>query len=204
MHYTWLDTIIIIWAASYVFGGWRSGLIQSIGGVVGLFVGEIVASRTYEQYASWVSPVFGGNPIAGKIFAFILIFMIVTRLVALLFWFVNKLFNLIKIIPGLGLLNHFGGAIFGFLEASLFIGITLHFITKLPIPTHYAQLIHDSVVVPYFLAVSAWLIPLLPKFLKDAQSALDTVVPKNLNLNATDAMKAVNAAQAIQNSGLVK
>lgn len=202
MHYSWIDTIIIAWSLSYIIGGLRAGLIQSIGGVVGLFVGEAVASRTYEHYASWVAPVFGGNAIAGKIFAFILIFMLVTRLVALLFWFVNKLLNLIKIVPGLQLLNKVGGAVFGFLEASLFIGITLHFVVRLPISAHFAQLIHDSVVTPYFLAVSGWLIPLLPKVLKNSQNALDSVLPKgtSTNINVNSAVKTYNT---IKNSGLV-
>lgn len=178
MHFSWFDILLLVSAFGFVWGGFWTGLIQSIGGVVGLFVGQFVASRYYEQFAHSVTPVFGGNEIAGKVFAFILIFLFVTRLVGLIFWFVNKVFHVMAVIPGMKFVNRLGGAVFGFLEASLFIGISLQFLARLPISGGLATTIHNSAIAGYFLNVSAWLVPLFPKVIKQAEDATKNVLPK--------------------------
>src|SRR4029077_15006219 len=129
MHLGWFDLLLVLTMFGYVWGGFWTGLIQSIGGLVGLFLGSIIASRNYVHFGDLMTPVFNGNHLLANIFAFILIFMIVTRLVGLSFYFVNKIFNFIAIIPGLKFLNRLGGGIFGFLEGALFIGITLQFMS---------------------------------------------------------------------------
>lgn len=175
---SWFDILLLVSAFGFVWGGFWTGLIQSIGGVIGLFVGQFVASRYYEHFAGTVAPVFGGNAIAGKVFAFILIFLLVTRLVGVAFFFVNKIFHLFAIVPGMKLVNRLGGAAFGLIEASLFIGISLQFLTRLPISTGLAQTIHDSAVASYFLGISVWLVPLFPKIIKQAEDATTKILPK--------------------------
>src|SRR5437762_1075274 len=138
MHLTWFDLILLLSVFGYVWGGFWTGLIQAIGGLIGLFVGEILASRYYVNFGALLKPVFNNNGIIADIFAFILIFLIVTRLVGVVFYFVNKIFNFIAIIPGLKFINRLGGAVFGFLEGALFTGITLQFISRLPISTPFA------------------------------------------------------------------
>lgn len=202
MHFSWFDIALLVSAFGFVWGGFWTGLIQSIGGVVGLFLGSIIASRYYEQFSDLISPVFAGNAIASKVFAFVLLFLLVTRLVGVAFYFINKVFNIFAIVPGLKLVNKLGGAIFGFIEASLFIGITLQFIVRLPISGGFASTIHDSAVAAYFLQLSGWLVPLFPKVLKqaqDASKAINDKLPSNINVNG-----AVNAANAIKNSGFVQ
>ncbi len=178
MHLSWFDILLLVSAFGFVWGGFWTGLIQSIGGVIGLFVGQFVASRYYEHFAGIVAPVFGGNVIVGKVFAFILIFLLVTRLIGVAFLFVNKIFHLIAIVPGMKLVNRLGGAVFGFIEASLFIGISLQFLARLPISTGLAGTINHSAVAGYFLNITAWLVPLFPKVIKQAEDATKTVLPK--------------------------
>ncbi len=178
MHFSWFDILLLATVFGYVWGGFWTGLIQSIGGVIGLFVGEILASRYYEHYASWVAPVFNGNQILAKVFAFILIFLIVSRLVGMLFWFVNKVFHFIAIVPGLKLVNKLGGAIFGFIEGSLFIGIVLQFLVRLPISVAFAGTINNSKIALYFLSITTWLVPLFPKIIKQATDATKTIISK--------------------------
>ncbi len=206
MHLSWFDILLLISAFGFVWGGFWTGLIQTIGGIVGLFVGQFIASRFYEQFAGAVQPVFGGNPIASKVFAFILIFLLVTRLVGVAFWLVNKVFHMIAIVPGMKLVNKLGGAALGLLEASLFIGISLQFLSRLPISTGLAETIKNSAIATYFLNISGWLVPLFPKILKDSTNAVDAVIPKNINVNASldDAKKAIDTYNAVKNTGLVK
>ena len=204
MHLGWFDILLLISAFGFVWGGFWSGLIQSIGGVIGLFLGQFVASRYYEHFATAIAPVFGGNPIASKIFAFVLIFLFVTRLTGWAFFFVNKIFHMFAIVPGMKFVNKLGGAVFGFIEASLFIGISLQFLSRLPISAGLAETMKNSSLATYFLNITGWLVPLFPKILKDSQNAVDSVLPKNVNVNVNDAMKAVDTYNTIKNTGLVK
>lgn len=195
---SWLDVTLLLAMFSYIWGGFAAGLIQSIGGVIGLLVGSFVASRWYEGVAPNLTPIVGGNELVGKIAAFIVIFFVATRVIALLFWFVNKLFNLIAIVPGLKLLNKFGGAVFGFLEGALFLGLTLQFVNRLPLPANWVGSLDASFMVPFLLGISGWLVPFLPKVLKEADKALDSVLPQNINVNS-----ALKGAETIKNSGLL-
>lgn len=201
MHFSWFDILLLVSAFGFVWGGFWTGLIQSIGGVIGLFLGQFIASRYYENFAGAVAPVFGGNAIASKVFAFILIFLFVTRLTGLVFLFVNKIFHLFAIVPGMKFVNKLGGAIFGFIEASLFIGISLQFLSRLPISAGLAETIKNSAIATYFLNITGWLVPLFPKILKDSQNAVDSVLPKNVNINVNGALNTINT---IKNTGLVK
>jgi membrane protein required for colicin V production len=197
---SWLDLIIIVMLAGYVLGGLKAGLIQSVGGLIGLIIGAFVASRWYLDWAPKLEPIVGGSEIWSKVVAFVLIFFIVTRLVAIIVWFINKLFNLIAIVPGLKMLNHFGGAVFGFLEGALFIGLTIQFVNRLPIPESWANSLHNSFMVPILLGITGWLVPFLPKALKESQKAIDQFFPKNINVNVNGAINAVNA---VKDSGLI-
>lgn len=194
----WLDLTLILALLSYVWGGFSAGLISSIGGIIGLIFGAFAASRWYESIAPAVTPIIGSNELAGKIAAFVVIFFVASRAIAILVWFVNKLFNIVAIVPGLKLANKFGGAVFGFLEGALFLGLTLQFTNRLPLPANWASSLNESFMVPWLLAISGWLVPFLPKALKEADKALDTFFPKNINVNG-----AIKAYDAVKDSGIL-
>jgi membrane protein required for colicin V production len=197
---SWLDLIIIVMLAGYVFGGFKAGLIQSVGGIIGLLIGFFAASRWYLAWAPNFTGVVGGNELWAKVVAFIIIFFIATRVVAIIIWFVNKLFNLVAIVPGLKFMNRVTGAIFGFLEGALFIGLTIQFVNRLPIPQSWADSLHGSFMVPILLGITGWLVPFLPKALKESQKALDTFFPKNINVDVNGTMKTINA---VKDSGVL-
>lgn len=175
---SWFDIILAVSLIGFVWGGFWTGLIQSIGGIIGLFLGQLLASRLYEPFAGVIEPLFKGNAVAAKIAAFLLLFLLITRLIGLVFMLIEKMFNLVAIFPGIKTLNRLGGALLGFLEGALFIGIALQFIVHLPISLPFAENIEKSVLAGIALAVSGWLVPLFPKILKDATNAVDAVVPQ--------------------------
>lgn len=173
---SWLDLILLISLASFVFGGLRTGLIQATGGVVGLFVGEVVASRMYLQFAETIGPIFNNNLIWSKVVAFILLFLLVARLVGVAFWLVDKMFHFIAIFPGMKAINALGGAAVGFVEGALFLGIAMQFIVRLPISFSLAEKIHASQLAAYLLAITGWLVPLFPQALKQTESIVNRFV----------------------------
>lgn len=174
----WLDWLLIASIFGYVWGGFWTGLIQSVGGLVGLFLGSIVASRLYDRVGDFTQPLFGGNGLVADIVAFLFLFLLINRLVGLAFFLVNKMFNLVAVLPGMKLMNRFGGAVFGLLEGGLFVGISLQFISRLPISTPFATTVAESTVAGIFLAIAGWLVPLFPEFIRQAENAVDRVVPR--------------------------
>jgi membrane protein required for colicin V production len=202
MHISWFDLMLLVMAFGFVWGGFRTGLIQAVGGVVGVFLGVVIASRYYGSFGHALAPVFGGSDIGGQFTAFFILFLFVTRLTGVAFMLVNKVFHMIAIVPGMKLVNRLGGAAFGLIEASLFIGLTLQFVVRLPITSNFAATIDNSAVASYFLGVAGWLVPLFPKVLKQAQDAtkaINNVLPENVNASSVG-----NTVNAIKNTGLVK
>ena len=173
----WLDILILLSILGYVWGGFMTGLIQSIGGLVGLFVGTVVASRTYDHFGNLLAALFRGNGVVGDIVAFILIFLIVSRLIGLAFFLVNKMFNFIAIVPGMKLMNRLGGALFGLIEGGLFAGITLQFMSRLPVSTPLGDAIANSQLAQFSLNVAGWLVPLFPTALREAENAVNKLIP---------------------------
>ncbi len=173
----WLDWVLIIALLSYAWGGSLTGLIQSIGGLVGLLLAVVLTPRLAGPVGDFLSVLFGGNHVLGEIFAFILLFLLITRLVALIFVFGNRAFNLVAILPGMKSLNRLGGALFGLLEGSLFLGILLQYITRLPLSSGLTSVIQDSVLAPTLMGIAVWLVALFPKALRETTRVIDKVVP---------------------------
>ena len=167
---TLLDIILILLVFGFVWAGFWSGLIRTIASLVGVFVGIFFAGIWYDSVSNWVQPIVGGNALVADIVGFILVYFVVTQAVGLLFWFANKIFHIFAILPGMKLLNRVGGAILGFIEGSLIVGVTLQFIGRLPLSEDWANRLAESDVVGYFTAVSAWLVPLFPKAIESVTS----------------------------------
>lgn len=167
---TILDFVLIIILFFFTFSGFWFGLIHTFGALVGTIAGVLVAGHYFETGASLISPIFMGNTNLAKIVAFILIFIIVNRLVGLVFWVINKLFNVIAIIPFLKTINRLAGAVLGFLEGSLVLGVVIIMIGKFPFANFIIPAIDVSKVAKYLISVGKVLMPLLPEIVKHAQS----------------------------------
>lgn len=174
----WLDLILILVIAGYIWGGWQGGLIQAVGGVVGLLLGSILASRLYIPFSSSLLPVFNGNEIVAKVVAFLVLFFVFIRIIAVIFWILNKFFHFFAMAPGLKFANKVGGAAVGFLEGALFLGLVLQFSVRLPLMVQTAEAIQKSRLASLFLAVSGWLVPFWPTALKESQKVIDQFILK--------------------------
>ena len=130
MLFTLIDVILIVIVLAFVMLGFFMGLISAVGALIGLVLGTWAAISYYAPLADWLSPYLLGYVGVTKTVAFMAIFLIVNRLMALIFWLVNKVFGLISIIPFLKSINRFGGAILGFIEGVLITGTAIFIIAK--------------------------------------------------------------------------
>lgn len=171
------DWVLVVILAGFVWGGFWTGLIQSIGGVIGLFVGVILAARFAAPFGEFLTPVFGGQAIFSEIAAFGILFLLAGRLIGLAFVLVNRVFNLFAVLPGMKLLNRLAGGLFGLLEGALYLGIILQYTTRLPLGPGLTASIQDSVIAQTLMMIAAWLVALFPKALRETEKVIDRTIP---------------------------
>lgn len=150
----------------FVLYGFFNGFITTLGGLVGIVFGFWTAT-TYEPYVTeWLLKQY----VPGKTFvssiSFLLIFIIASRLIAVLFYFIAKAFNIISYIPFTRLINRIFGAAFGFLEGFFALGLLLYFI-EVHLQFERVQiLIENSSFAAWLIFITGFLLPFLPEFIK--------------------------------------
>lgn len=165
-----IDIILIIILAGFTFYGLFLGLIRTIGSLAGFLVALWVASHFYLNLYAWAHSVFLNHQIVGKIISFMIIFVSVRFLVVYGFSLINKTFNLLAIIPFMKLFNRLGGAILGFLEGSLIIGVVLIIGTNYYILENLTlKIIANSKIAPLILKIAKIIMPLIPELLNKAK-----------------------------------
>ena len=169
--FTLVDVILIVAIAGFVMSGFVMGLIRSIGALVGLALGTWAAGRLFMPFADWLTPVLMGHDTAAKITAFLLIFIVVNRLMVLVFYLLDRAFQLFTIIPFLGSLNRLGGVILGVIEGVLTCGIIIFVVSKIaPDSTVVTNQLANSQVAHWLAYAATWLTKLLPEAFDKIQS----------------------------------
>lgn len=169
---THLDIILLIILGGFTMFGLWFGFLHTMGSLLGTVVGAFVASHFYTPIASWVFGLTGGSENLVKVIVFLLVFIIVNRLVGFAFWVIEKVFNILKIIPFLSTVNRLLGGVLGLIEGSLVIGLTLYFITKFPFSGWLTSAMMKSPVAAFLIKMSSLLWPLFPAALKQIQGYL--------------------------------
>ncbi|HBR13837.1 MAG TPA: hypothetical protein DD697_04015 [Candidatus Komeilibacteria bacterium] len=113
---------------------------------------------------------------------FLLVFILVNRAVALVFWIIDKVFNIVAIIPGLKSLNHLLGGIFGLLEGLIFIGIIVYVLSFFPLTDGLGNSVAKSRFAGIMETVGKISDPFIPDDLKNWQDLLPAFpgIPDNL------------------------
>ncbi|MBN1779098.1 MAG: CvpA family protein [Candidatus Buchananbacteria bacterium] len=172
MYLTIFDLVLILLLFLFIAFGFALGLIQALGALIGAVLGTWLAGLYYLPFADWLTPLMFGHANTAKVVAFILIFVLVNRLTGLAFWIIGKIFNLISIIPFTKTINRVLGALFGFVEGTLVLGLSLYFILQIPFSDWFSGVIIGSKVAFWLMQMGAVLAPLLPALLRHAQSFL--------------------------------
>ncbi len=119
MTWNWLDIVIGIILIIALLIGLKTGLIRTIISFAGLILAIFLAGRFYVAFAGVLK--FIPSDQAARIVAYIIIFIVVMALAAIVAWILTKIASAIM----LGWLNYLGGAIFGLLIGGIFIGAIL-------------------------------------------------------------------------------
>ncbi|TSC95923.1 MAG: hypothetical protein Athens101410_247 [Parcubacteria group bacterium Athens1014_10] len=166
------DLILLFILFAFIWFGFFYGLIYTIGSVLGIIIGTWVGGLYYAELAEIALPVFFGNINLSKVLCFLVIFIIVSKLISFIFYLLDKTFKFISIVPFLKSINRLLGALLGFIEGMIVLGLIFYFYGKYPFFSPLNDLITQSQIVPYFLQFAKVLMPLLPEVLKQMETIL--------------------------------
>lgn len=174
------DIILLIIIGGFGVAGFIFGFIHTFGSLLGTVFGVYLASRYYGILADWLIEMlgWGGNGI--RFIMFVIAFLIINRLVGLLFWFFSKTLKLAATLMMLGIVNRILGVLFGVFEGVVTVGIAVYFIDKYPLSQKLMEMVAASEVAPLTLKVANMLLPLLPQAMQMLKSSVDFVEGKIL------------------------
>lgn len=169
------DIVLVIIIAGFSLFGFWFGLIHTLGSLVGTVVGVFLSTRYYGILAGWIIHITGWNENFSNVLAFIITFVIINRLIGLLFFFIDKTLAILTHLPFLSGINRILGAIFGFFEGVVVLGIIFYFINKFPLSADFMAHVNASAIVPFTVKTASILWPFIPQALKALQDTLQNI-----------------------------
>lgn len=162
----WLDIVLVGVCVGFALFGFYFGFFHTLGSLLGTALGFFLASRYSGYMAEWLMNVTGWEGNASRLLMFVVAFLLINRLVGILFWFIDKILSIVNHLPLIGLVNRILGAVFGFLEGMITIGLIFYFARKLPLTEEGKWLLQTSTVGKKFESITLFLFPLWPLVVK--------------------------------------
>jgi uncharacterized membrane protein required for colicin V production len=170
---SYFDIGLLVILAIFIFYGFKHGLIKLFGQVVGLILASYAASHFYLTFYAWGKDMVHLSEGAGKFLAFIILFVVISSVANLIFALIEKVFNLLSVIPLTNLINHILGAALGLLEGGLSLGLILFVASRYAwAGSSLANVLVASKVAPGLLQVVNIIMPFLPEALKALKSII--------------------------------
>jgi len=169
---TLFDVILIVLLAGFIFYGLFFGLIQTLGGLIGVFAGTVVAGWLFNPLGELVAPIFWGNVTLSKVIVFIVLFILANRIAGFIFYIIDRVFKFLKIIPFLKSINAVLGGILGFIEGAFLLGGILFIAARYPVFEWFNNMMIGSDVARYLTIIFNLISPLLPEAVRHLQSLI--------------------------------
>jgi len=154
----WLDIALAVILLVTFVTGLIKGLVRELVGVVAAAAGFLLAARWYGKAAAALGSLIH-NPAVAKFLGFVLVFLAVVVLGALVAAVLSKLMA-----GPLKLANHLLGGVFGFVEGMLICGAFVFALLVFPVNR---DALSASRLAPYCYGLTKVMVGLIPKSLKD-------------------------------------
>lgn len=166
---SYFDIALLVILISFVANGLHKGLIRLLGQVVGLIIASYVASNFYLTFYQWGGDLVNWSEGVEKFISFLILFILVTSIIGAVFIVIEKLFNLVSIIPFTKLINRLLGGAVGFLEGALSLGLILLVAANFHLLNSYLSV---SKVSPWLIKIAEAIMPFLPKIFDGLKSVI--------------------------------
>lgn len=172
---TSVDFIIIAIILIYAWIGFKSGVFRTMGGLLGSIVGFVAASVWYEDLGRWFQDSWSWNLDWSYVAAFILVYLVFNQLVGWLFLLLQRMFDVMSILPTLKVANWAGGLILGLFEGLLLASFLVMMLGRYPQVTDGFEVsVNESVLAGPVEVPAELVIKVLPGGLDELQSVVDT------------------------------
>lgn len=161
MAFSFIDLTLVILVGVFILFGLYFGLIHTLGSLIGALAAVVGAGYALGYVVDWLNGFMSVGPVFTVVIFFIL-FMIISRLIGLLFWVFENSVGLIARLPFISSLNHLLGAFMGFFEGMVVASVLLHAtLTYLPAGS-FVTALSSSVVGGWISGWTGFLIAWLP------------------------------------------
>ncbi len=160
-----IDVILIVIISAFVFFGLFFGLIHTLGSLVGAVVGIFLSMRLVEPVFDVFGFALGGGD-SGRVIMFIILFAIISRLVGVVFWVLEKIFGVFTIVPFAGTINRLLGAVFGLIEGVIVVGVVLFYAMQILPDQSLLSVLETSVVAKLLVVLVSALQVFFPESLQ--------------------------------------
>ncbi len=157
------DVLLYVILFGFALFGWWMGVIHAIGSLVGVVAGAFAASHYNQQATDWFLSHVNFPEGVAHVIVFFLTFFLVNRAVGFVFWIIDKSLDFARFVPFIKSVNRMLGAIFGFVEGVLVLGLGIAYLSAFPFGAGVAEFFADSTVAPWLVDSARLLYPLFPE-----------------------------------------
>ena len=154
-----VDILLIVALLGFVGAGMKDGFVHTFGRLVGAIIG-FVAARAWSVYLVGIFGLFMPSGVA-RLVAFIVIFVLITRLVGFVFTLIDGVFKIVSILPFLKSINSLLGAILGLFEGVILVGGAIYLILTFALEPNLVHWLTVSSIAPWIVKVFQTLLGIL-------------------------------------------
>ena len=169
------DIVLLLIVLGFGLVGLKAGLIHAVGSLLGTVFSFYLAIRYYEPVASWIISWTGWGDNIARVVVFIIAFLIIGRLVGIIFWLLQKIMHIVTWLPFVKTFNRLLGFVFGAIEGVVVLGVAIYFIERFPLSLSFMEGLARSEVAAMLSAVGGLMWVLAPEALKLLKSTVDYV-----------------------------
>lgn len=169
------DIIFLIIIGGFGIYGFWSGFVRAFGSILGTFLAVYLSGRYYEDLANWLTSLTHLQLNTSKVLMFIIAYFLITSVIGIAFWLINKIFKIVSIIPFVKTFNRLFGLVFGLIEGVLSVGLFVYFVERIPLSEKIMTGLSQSVFAPILSGIASIFIPLLPQALQLLHSTVNYV-----------------------------
>jgi membrane protein required for colicin V production len=185
-----LDLVLLIILFFFAFSGFFFGFIKTVGKLMGIFLGFIVAINYFHVVASWIGNPFGISEQWMKIIVFILLFLLVDRLVNFIFYLLKKVFSL----PFLKGIDRIVGLVFSLLIGIFLTGVLFNLFLNASfgffgVQEKVSEIVDESRIAKFVKKTGESLTPKLPEYFDQMKDYAEKKLNEYTNEEFKDQVK---------------
>lgn len=123
-----VELVLLILLVAAASRGWKQGLIESLGELVGAVIAFLVARAASPLVGGLFVGFMPGRAGLARFIAFVLIALVVAKLVGMLFGLADKILHIVTRLPIINLAQSAIGGVLGFLAGIVMIGATTYLV----------------------------------------------------------------------------